>query len=259
MDGGTPPEVDERRSSSRTMRRRLIAGLTVVGLLSTVAFVVLVALGTEPDTLLFEGGKTLLQLALVTVIGAALSLLASEYQQRRTEEEQERDEERRQEEYRQELRKTTLARATASYMQVKRVRRLMRVALTDQRRAIPAGDYDKQMTAIVEAQLQFETLREEVETGAAVFRSHDVLAEKLKAIDDHLSALITEWELQRPNWSGRHPQVRLDRVQKLDDFLAQYSENPEKFRQGFKPLKSSFDRVQELIRHDLLPTGRGAR
>ncbi len=268
MDGDTRLRIEERRSPSRAVRWYLVTGLIVVFLLSVGAFLMLVGRDIEPDTLLFEGAKFLPQIALVTVIGAALSLLSYEYQQRRKEEEQEREERRRQdekkreelarqEEYRQEFRKATLGQATANYLQVKRARRLMRVALVDNRRAIDADDYDKQMAAIMDAQLQFETLRDEVLTTADVFTFHHTLYRELKRIDSHLSDLITEYEEVRPECHPEHSPIPLNRLPHLKKFLAQHAEDREGFRQGFKPLKSSYVKVQELIRRDLLPLGPG--
>jgi hypothetical protein len=254
VDGESRPRI-EHRSPSRTVRWYLVTGLTGLFLLSVGAFVVLVGRDIEPDTLLFEGAKVLPQIALVTVIGAALSVLSYEYQQRRKEEEKERDELRRQEEYRQELRRATLAQATASYLQVKRARRLLRVGLADDRRAIQAADYDRQMAAIMDAQLQFETLTDEVLTTADVFTSHDLLSSELKRIDDHLSALISEYEKVRPGSRAKHASIPLSKLPSLKKFLAQHAEDRQGFKQGFEPLKSSFIKVQELIRRDLLPPG----
>jgi hypothetical protein len=98
--------------------------------------------------------------------------------------EKEQDEERRREEYRQELRKTTLTQVTVSYTEVKRARRLIRgLALrvaSDQPPAVLASDYDKQMVAIIDAQLRFENLVHDVETSAAVFTSAPIFKKKLK-------------------------------------------------------------------------------
>jgi hypothetical protein len=127
--------------------------------------------------------------------------------------------------------------------------------LTDDRRAIHADDYDKQMLAIMDAQLQFETLRDEVVTTAEVFTSHDLLSRELKGIDDHLSALISEYEKVRPGSRPKHASIPLGKLPSLRKFLAQGAEDREGFRQGFEPLKSSFIKVQELIRRDLLPLG----
>jgi hypothetical protein len=254
MVGDTAQKSDEPVWPSRRVRRYLLWGLVLTFLATIGGFLVLVARGTEPNTLLFEGAKTLSQLALVVVIGAALSLLTFEYQQRRKEEEQERDEQRRGEEYRQELLKSTLTQATASYTQVKRVRRLMRVALTDGGRFIVTSDYDKQMRAIIDAQLQFENLAHDVETGAAVFTSQRDLKEILDCMEDHLSDLISEYEEKRPGFSGERPRVPLDELPRLDNFLAPYDpENPQRFRAGFEPLKTGFVSAQKLIRDDLLP------
>jgi membrane protein implicated in regulation of membrane protease activity len=105
VDGESRPRI-EHRLPSRTVRWYLITGLIVLFLLSVGTFIVLVGRDIEPDTLLFEGAKVLPQIALVTVIGAALSLLSYEYQQRRKEEEQEREERRQQAEKKRRARST---------------------------------------------------------------------------------------------------------------------------------------------------------
>jgi hypothetical protein len=252
----TAHESDETQWHSRRMPRLLVGVLLAAFFFSIGVFAIFVMRDTKPNTLLFEGAKILPQVGLVLVGGAALSLLTFEYQQTRRKMEEERDEERRREEYRQELLKTTLAQATASYTEIKRARRLMRgLALrlgNDQPPAILTSDYDKQMVALIDAQLQFENLVHDVETSATAFTSAPTLEVKLKGVENHLSQLITEYEKVRPKFSGEHPRIPLDELPLLDSFLARFEDKPEKFREGFEPLKSGFLKVQELIRSDLL-------
>jgi hypothetical protein len=235
--------------------RLLVGGLVAAFFISIGVFVVFVVQETRPNTLLFEGAKTLPQVGLVLAVGATLSLLTSEYQQARQQQEKERDEKRRQEEYRHQLLKTTLTQATASYTEVKRARRLMRaLALTvtsDQRPAILMSEYNRQMAVISDAQLQFENLVDDIETSAAGFASADDLKRHLKSVETHLGKLISEYEtvVQSTGEGARLPLAELPR---LDEFLAQFADDYEKFEAGFKPLKLGCGKVQELIRRDLL-------
>ena len=107
----------------------------------------------EPDTLWFEIAKTILQVGVVLALGALLSLLTSDYQR-----------EQQKAESRQEVLRDILERATTSYNDVKRARRLLRAhAMTKDGTAILAGAYDNQIAAINDAQLQFETMADEIQ------------------------------------------------------------------------------------------------
>ncbi|MBY0484447.1 hypothetical protein [Nitrosomonas sp.] len=103
---------------------RLVAALaSIFGI--TVFVLILIP---KPEHLSFEMelAKALLQLGVVSVVGVVISVLVFEYQRARNNTDKQRDLDRRALEYREDLLKSTLARAMASYSQVKKARRLFR-------------------------------------------------------------------------------------------------------------------------------------
>lgn len=114
----------------------LIAVLVALFLVS-IAILVLFLQSARSNTLKFEVAKALLQLGVVAVVGAVVSLLIAEYQRGRQtldkEQERERDTldkerelSRKRFEYREDLLKSILIRAMDAYTAVKKARRLLR-------------------------------------------------------------------------------------------------------------------------------------
>ena len=239
------------------MRKWLVAGMVAAFIGSISVFILMLSVGeVKPDTLQFELAKALLQVGLISAIGAALSLLAEEYQGEQRKAEKARDEKRLRQTYRQQLLMATFSQANAAYTDVKRARRLLRglsvvAKATDQPVSIMATHYDEQTLAIIDAQLEFENLADDVRTNAASFTSAEALAEELDRIEDYLSELISEYEDERRNFAGQPPQRSLDKLPHLENFLASYRREPTKFQQGFQRLKKHHLKVKWLIRKDL--------
>jgi hypothetical protein len=224
--------------------------------------IVVVAVGTPPSTFQFELAKGLIQLGLVALVGAALSLLVDQNRTSRERAEKERDRDRQaaekeadlqreRREYRMELIKATLGRATASYSAVKRSRRLMRaLAIIESDGAaskrVMAKPYDAQMIEINNAQLEFENLARDVETSAPLFSDVGAVTRALDGLEKYLNRIITEYEKERRHFTGDPPQLDLDQLPHLAGFLAPRS--PDFRAQVLLPLI----RVQEALRADLL-------
>lgn len=254
--------------------RRLWLILLGLFLADVVALVVVAAaVGTPRNTFQFELAKGLIQVGLVVVLGAALSLLVEENRRQREAAEKKRDEERQEaekerdrerqaaekesdlqrerREYREELIKATLGRATASYSAVKRARRLMRArAITRLDDAASEGviadPYDAQMFEINNAQLEFENLARDVKTSASLFSEVDAVTRALDALETYLNRIIREYENERRHFAGEPPQLELERLPHLTRFLAPRSPDF-----GAQVL-GNFRRVQQVLRRDLL-------
>jgi hypothetical protein len=272
------------------MRKRLLAGLVAASVISLAIFALMAFVGdVKVNTLQYEFAKILLQVGLVSAAGAAASMLGYEFQRegqridkdrdeknrreektadenRRLDEkdrdeerraaEKARDEERDSQEYRRRLLEGALERATASYFQVKRARRLLRaLATTDSDSgtvAILASQYDREIVVIIDAQLEFESLAEHVRTNPAMFSAANRLASQFDDIEDYLNSLISEYEVVRSSFIGKPPVRELATMPDLDKFLASPRNQPDKFMHGFWLAKRGFRQVQTLIRHDLV-------
>jgi hypothetical protein len=246
-------------SSSRRLWRLFIA-LFVADVLALI--VVVAAVGTPRNTFQFELAKGLIQVGLVVVLGAALSLLVEQNRREREAAEKERDRDheraekqgdldRERREYREELIKATLARATASYSAVKRARRLMRARAFVERDGagsiwVVAEPYDAQMVEINNAQLEFESLARDVKTSASLFSDVDAVKSSLDTLESYLNRIITEYESERRHFAGEPPQLELERLPRLMEFLA-----PKSVHFGWYVVRN-LAHVQRLLRRDLL-------
>jgi hypothetical protein len=200
----------------------------------------------EPNTLPFEAGKVLLQLVLVSVAGTTLSVVSSDYQRRRGEQEKERDEAQRRREFRREQITAVLARTTASYNKVKRARRMLRIRR--QAGSIHlAEDYDTQLEEIQDAQLEFETLKTVVTAGATVVFSNSAeLKNQLRNIEQYLGGLIGEQEKKRSLFTGDPAQLDEAQLSELRGFVA-----PRKDGIGFDKAITAYHAAIKLMLHDL--------
>jgi hypothetical protein len=222
---------------------RLVTGLAVVCLASIVIAVLMASVwDVKPDTLWFEIGKVIAQTGLVTGLGVVASLLTFEYQGVRQ-----------QQQSRQEWLRSVLERADTAYTDVKRARRLLRSSAltTDQRgqELVLLVPYHEQMTAISEAQIDFETLRREVRASSAVMDLAP-LGDAFQSLEDILDELITEWEkvLKLKKTSSEELKLKRTELKELDLFLASPSEeNGRRFERGFGRLKENFIKIQRLI------------
>lgn len=231
----------------RSKRRVLALVLVLVFLVSAFGVVLLAALGAvDLDTLWDDLAKTLLQLGLVSAGVALLSWFSYEYQQ-----------EQRRQEARQEWLRQLLARATVAYNDVKSARRLLRA------RAITPGeggqeivrldDYDHQIDTIIKAQLQFETLADEVRDATAIPPTAATPVRRLfRSLEESLQRLVREYQRERAQFSGEPATLRLDRLPHLDAFQKHLGTDHSDDRvQSFDSIKDGFHAAQDLIWKEL--------
>jgi hypothetical protein len=231
-----------RYGTSDSVWRRLWLALISVAVLSVVVVGVCAAFQARVNTLPFEIAKVAMQVGLVTAAGAVLSFLANDYQAQRLREDKAREQERLKGEYQQDLIKTTLARTTEAYNNVKRARRLLR-ATTTADGAHLAECYDQYMLEINDAELQFETLLVEVKASPSVFRDAE-LKKIFESIENYLGELITEYEQRRCRFTGHPKQLAKEQLPVLEAFLGR----PEStFSQFSRPER----KAEGILQHEL--------
>jgi hypothetical protein len=219
-------------------------------------------------TIGFEAAKSILQLGVVAVVGAAVSVLVFEYQRerqtidreadlKRQEREKQKDLDRKSLEYREALLLSVLSKAMDAYGQAKRARRLLRgraILTQDQAKVVLADQYDACFDMLNDAQLDLENLARDVETSAKAFSEPDKLVKNLRSMEAYLGKLIGEYEDFRSRFSGVEPSLSLCELPLLNEFL-----QPAKVSR-FKPqVIVPYHEIQKGIRGDLLHPNLPAR
>jgi hypothetical protein len=241
------------------LREPLIYVMVVLFAISIALFLYLYSRGVRAGTIEMEIAKVLLQVGVVAVVGALLSLLVSNREQRLEELQQQReqneadrvraeDQRREDRRYREELLKATLSRITSSYNNSKRARRDMKALALDRSKEgveVIVERYDLDMLALNEAQLELETIKSDVETAQYSFPSHAKLTPRLKTMESYLGEIITEYkEVRSANPSAKT--IPLSRLGQLSDFLGEVKGS--RFKENFS---AGHDVVRQAIRNDL--------
>jgi hypothetical protein len=241
--------------------RRLIA-LVLSGLFfGSVALLLLFFRDAPRESLAFEIAKSLLQLGVVAVVGAVVSILIFEYQRERQASdkdvdverqarEKERDLDRKRLEYRETLLLSVLSRAMDAYGRAKKARRILRgraVSTQGQGRILFVNQYDAFFDMLNDAQLDLENLARDVETSAKAFSEPALLVKHLRLMDAYLGQLIGEYEDSRRRFSGDEPTLPLRELSLLEDFL-----KPTKISNFMPQMVIPYHEVQKGIRADLL-------
>jgi hypothetical protein len=205
----------------------------------------------EANTLKFEIAKAILQLGVVSVIGAIVSLFTFEFQRARQLADKEREIDHKNLEYREDLLKSTLARMTAAYSAVKKARRLLRArAILSRDRPAPCvlgKPYDSYMDVVNDAQLEVENLARDIHTSAPAFSDSKSLVAELYAIDFYLGTLISEYENTRGEFEGEEPEKALGELAALQEFIGRAKGGPFK-----EHVIVPYHKIQKAIREDLL-------
>jgi len=231
--------------------------LTGVFLLSLVLLAILYfKVKPQPGSFELEIAKAILQVGVAAIIGAGISVLFFDYQRER--QKLDRAWEKAQEynrkclENREDLLRATLARARESYDEVKKARRLLRaraieVQKDSEKQLVVAAAYDTHMDVIIDAQIEFRTLRAFVDNSKREFSKHKDLVAALESMQTCLTPLITEYENSRKIFAGKIPSMELSALTKLKAFIGPYKDST--YRTVF--MKSYRD-FQQGIRADLL-------
>lgn len=264
------------------MRRWII--LVLSGLFfGSVVLLLLFFRHSQQGSIEFEVAKSLLQLGVVAVVGAVVSVLVFEYQRerealdkaadlkrqaldkeadlkrqaldkeadlKRQALERKRDLDRKSLEYRETLLLSILSRAMDAYGRTKKARRLLRgraISTRDQARVVLADQYDVCFDMFNDAQLDFENLARDVETSARAFSEPGALVDHLRSVEAYLGKLIGEYEDFRSRFSGDEPSLALRVLPLLEDFL-----ESTKVSRFLPEMVIPYHEVQKGIRGDLL-------
>ena len=228
--------------------------------------------GATQGTVEFEAAKSLLQIGVVAVMGAVISVLIFEYQrerqaadkraddaQQRLERQKENDRqaaekqrelERKRFEYREALLLSTLSNAMNAYGRTKKARRLLRgrgIRSRGETQIVLASEYDQFFDRVNDAQLDLENLARDVKTSAKAFSEPEALEQDLWSMESYLGELISEYESVRSRFSENDPSLPVRDLVHLEDFLK--STDSSRFR---PEMVSPYHEVQRRIRRDLL-------
>lgn len=211
--GGVKP----RRKFFRQRIARILALLLVA---CALGLGLLVWLDVKPGTIAFELAKALLQVSVVVLIGALISLGTSDYQSMlnsRRELKLRSDE----------VLRRFLEDAVRGYHDVKRARRVMRARLnaSDGKHAIGTDLYDDQMEVINDAQLTFERLKLLVRGLPDERVTRADLRLNIKIIEEALHELVEEYESNRPYMSQGADPNPIGKLAKLNWFLGENSDD----------------------------------
>jgi hypothetical protein len=266
-----PNSYRMRTEAISKMRRWIILVLGAIFVVS-VALLALFFRDVEQGRLGYEVAKALLQLGVVAIVGAVVSVLMFEYQRERQlidkeaeferqktekkadidreENEKQRDLDRKRLEYREALLLSILSRAMDSYGRTKKARRLLRgraVLNRNQVKMVLADQYDICFDLLNSAQLDLENIAREVRTSAIAFSKAKETEENLNDMDSYLNDLIGEYEDMRGQFTGAEPSLPLADLPRLEDFLRPARES--QFKDG---MVVPYFSVQSSIRKDLM-------
>jgi hypothetical protein len=245
-----PKQSDETADTSAVegLRRYSLWLVLAALVVAAGALITLLSLwNAKPDTLEYEAARTLLELLTVGFGGAVLGFLASQYQARQADVDNERELERQAAAHKRELLRSVLDRATTNYNGVKRARRLLR-AQARQRRGLRtvvlAESYDMQLLSLNDIQLEFETMSDEVETERELFTRSQELRTLFDDLEKYLANIVSEYEVRRPHFGTRRA-IDQCALTELRSFLD---------KDDFHKFSSRFHDVQEQLRKDLAAT-----
>jgi hypothetical protein len=225
----------------------------LIGLLILSSSLLLFFRHAQADTLEFEAAKALLQLGVVAVIGAGVSLLTFEYQRARQLEDHAREIRRQALQHREDLLRTFLAQATAAYARVKKARRLLRARARVRRAGVEmvlTESYDLYLDSLNDAQLELENLGRDVETSAQAFSARPLVADKLHSMESYLGEIIKEYENSGSASAGA--EIPMHDLPALEEMLrrAKHSRFQPDFVQPFHDMRASIR--ADLFQPDLL-------
>jgi hypothetical protein len=224
------------------------------------------------NTLEYEVGKALLQVGVVAIAGAVISLLTFEYQQERRDEEKARDEkhdellrernfklqqtekvkdsERTALEYQRNLHLSTLKSVMHAYVRIKKARRLLRARariVVASEKMILAEHYDAYLDWINDAQLDLENIARDIETSASAFAHPIALRDNIRTIERYLNGIITEYEKMRCEFIEADQALSISSFPALSTFLSKDKES------GFQTdVVIPYHEVQKGLREELL-------
>jgi hypothetical protein len=243
------------------MKVRLVVILLFIAVV-TIALLLVFFREVKQGTLAFEIAKSLLQLGVVAVVGALVSLAMTDYQLEQSRRDKDRDHqhqnnskerdiERQRSEYREDLLTATLSRTVSAYSRAKKARRLLRARFG----VAPGGpglirldDYDHFMEMVNDAQLELESLKGDVKTSNPAFSSANSVVTLYESMEGYLNGLVKEYERSRHTITDSKRSIPVAQLEALSDFLGTADPANKFKRQVIDP----YHQIQEFIRADLL-------
>jgi len=158
-----------------------------------------------------------------------------------------KEERRMQEENRNQYRKEVLSNLNKLYAKTKTARRMLRAkgfttqwySKEDDSCLVKQSVYDLYMKDINQCQLELEAIRKEIFIGSSIFLAPAMITGNLKAMDNYLGNLITEYEKKLPDFKGEPEVLKIESLPVLKKFLSNA-----KVSGGFK---ENFSRKCEVI------------
>ena len=214
----------EAEPSSEAEWSRRLKHLVVVAAVIATALIVWGVIGAEHKALALEAAKVGMQLAVVTIVGWALTYTVKRIDEARTARarkiEEEREERRRLNDYR----LTVYRDSIIAYNKVKTVRRTLRALALPLPTNGPLEpnqleQFNTHMLTLNEAELSLERVEHEVKAQADVFPNASKRLDTLKTAQRFLRQVLEVWETNallaaEPDASQRTP------LDQLQDFLA---------------------------------------
>jgi hypothetical protein len=220
-----------------------IRALTTLLIVTLLVVVYLASTGKVVD-IYSETYKTAIQLLVVAVTGHVVTFLVTKLNH-------EREESRSKDEFRRKI----IEKLNDSFVEVKRLRRLMRASNTPASGGLPQdvamSDYHSLMEELNEVQLRLEIVAKEVEAFQGLFKDHPTLQANLDRMEGYLNHIIDEFEHTAPVPIGTPPRFSLMSIPVIADYLGEYKQS--RFRNEFiKPYYEALD----MLRSELLYAGK---
>jgi len=208
--------------------------------------------------------KTTYQFLLLTVIGGLVSLIYTQLtkamEEIRLSKEKAREQNRLLEEKAQEQRSTKrdlqigfYTKFIGAYNSAKRARRILRATARESAQGmilVRINPYGKELQTLIDIQLQFETLIDEVEARPDLFFSignANNLKSNLSSIEEYLNDIVDEYENLYQIQTGNSSSLPITKLPKLAEFIGKYR-NAVDFQNRFKkPAREITGELLKLI------------
>lgn len=212
-------------------------GLLAVGIAGCLMFAILGKL--LATVIQYDVFKLLAQLFVVTVLGAAATMLYADLSWAREKREQER-----------EILRETLRQLIEAYNECKRVRRLLRARAVctehSGKKLVRRDRYDVLLERLNDAQLRLEFYKRYVTWNTDLFGEALGVAEHLEAGEKYLNLVVDEWENATQECWSDESTGDLERFPKLKELIAAAEE-------GFKPsVADPFETALRSIAHAIV-------
>lgn len=106
-----------------------------------------------------------------------------------------------------------------------------------QQRKVYAVDYREQMEIVIKSQLKFEAYSKKANEQKLFFAKGEDIKEACGTIEQYLSKIIKEYEMELTNFNGEPPSKQLVDLLKLAEFISPFEEGKEfdvNFKRPFK-------------------------